>query len=156
MDPLELYAIDKTTPATALVALRRPPGVRDVPASAIVGAVELRHTEPAWETLTLMKAFDELHRSYMRGERALKPSLLRAARVRPGEHVYVIDGRVPDPGGEVPFREIIGWYQSDAEGRPIAATFEYNEEHAPIEHGAPSSIFSDPALCELAFGAPPA
>jgi hypothetical protein len=87
----------------------------------------------------------------MKGEWNLKPAMLEQAKVEPGAYVYVIDGRVKDPMGDVPFHDIVGWYKSDHRGRPIANSFEYNDKHRPVTEAGPSGILSNARLRARAY-----
>lgn len=150
--PVEIFAVNEGPEQRALVALTRPDGVLDVPGDALVGAVTLANGLPDWNSLELMERFKGFYGAYMRGERRVEPDLLRAAQVKPGEYVYVIDGRIQDPQGEVEFHDIVGWYQSDDQGRAIADTFEYNPDHRVVSEGVPSSMLVDPSINALAYG----
>ena len=124
--PVEILLVSEESGARALVAMRRVQPTADIPPEALVGTVVMDGTEPQWKSFEMMDRFRSNLAAYMKGELALKPSILNEARVSPGEYVYVIDGRAPDPQGDVAFHEIIGWYTSGPSGRPVANSFEYN------------------------------
>lgn len=148
---VEVFAPGDPATTRALVALKRPPGVLDVPGMALVGTVELLDMLADWSTIEVASSFVTLYTSYMRGERSAKSHMLKA-RVNPGEYVYVIDGRVADPRGQVPFHDIVGWYRSDSSGAPIPESFTYNTKHRLVSGGMPSSILSDPQFIAIAYG----
>jgi hypothetical protein len=147
--PLEVFVL-QDEPGAA-VALRRPEPTGDVPPRAMVGTVEMLDGVPQWDSVTLRDSFVALYREHMQGKKGPKPAILDQAKVKPGDYVYVIDGRVKTPGGKVPFHEIIGWYKSDHRGRPVADTFEYNAKHRPYSEGRASSMLSDPAIRAIAY-----
>ena len=140
---------------SALVVLARRPR-EPVPAHAILGVVDLVGQTPSWEAFRRNRAFVEFFTRYMRGELPQQPAILAEARVQPREHVYLVDPRVPDPRGEVPFRDLVGWYESGDDGRPIRATFTYNEEHLLVDLEGRAGLAGDSALVEAALALSPA
>jgi hypothetical protein len=151
MNPVDVFLPPQEGSSRALVALSRPEGITDVPASALVGTVELDGQGPDWRTFEPMSGILDLYARFMRGGETVKPDILAQARAKPGDYIYVIDGRVSDPAGQVPFHDIIGWYRSDASGRPIADTFEYNADHKMVSSAGFSSLLSEPQVRALAF-----
>jgi hypothetical protein len=64
-------------------------------------------------------------------------------------------GRTPTSAGGVPFHDAVGWYRSDAVGRPRPETFEYSRDHRlALPDGTLSSILSDPQVQAAALAAP--
>lgn len=147
---IEMFATDAGADRL-LVALARPDVHQDVPAAALIGHVEVSAGAPDWRTLRWSARFRELYLAYMRGALPVKPAILSEAQVRPGEYVYVIDGRVHDPNGDVAFSDVIGWYRADAQGRPSARTFEHNADHLLSTDAGYSSLVEDPDLRRLVF-----
>jgi hypothetical protein len=91
--------------------------------------------------------FVEFFTHFMRGELPEQPAILTKARVQPGEFLYVIDPRVGSADGDVPFPEIVGWYSTDPTGAPIAASFEYNDDHLLMRaDGAASGVLREASL----------
>ncbi len=150
MEPVELFQ-SPAFPAKLIVSLRRPTPGGDVPPTALVGQVSAIAGRPDWATLQPSQEFVALYTSYMRGEHRAQPSILGKARVKPNAFVYVIDGRVKEATGDVPFQDIIGWYRSDASGRPVGASFVYNGKHALVAEGVFSSLLDEPSLLDIAF-----
>jgi hypothetical protein len=115
-----------------------------IPAHAIVGEFRDAGREPNWKAFSRNVSFVEFFTRYMRGGLTIRPAILDAAKVVAGEYVYVIDRRTADPTGDVPFHDIIGWYESNAQGRPVPESFVYNADHKiGLEDGTLSSILSD-------------
>jgi hypothetical protein len=119
----------------------------DVAPARIVGALQAASDGPRFSTFQRNGAFVAAYVRYMRGELTAKPEILQKARVKPGQHVYVIDPRTPTPDGDVPWRDIVGWYQSDDAGKPRAKTFTYNGEHELVtKEGRWSRVLDDASL----------
>ena len=133
-------------PAAIVVLARRPRG--PVNGHAILGEVNLVGQAPQWGFFRRNSTFVEFFTRYMRGELPQRPAILAEAKVKPGEHVYVVDPRVPDARGEVPFHDVVGWYRSGADGRPIGSSFTYNEEHLLVDAGGRTGLASDERLVE--------
>ena len=151
--PVDLLSPSQAPGALALVALRGPRPRTDVPPTALVGSVAMHNGRPEWDSFEMSEQFRKNFAAYMRGELTHKPPILTEAKVAPGAHVYVIDGRVANPKGDVPFHEIIGWYPSDAHGRPVAQRFEHNAEHRFLSDQGFTSMVKDPNFVAWAFGA---
>jgi hypothetical protein len=114
----------------------------------IVGMVEAQGASPQWATWRPNTHFIDFLCCYMQAKLQVKPALFEEdAHVAPGGFFYVIDGRTADPGGFVPSHDIVGAYRTDAEGRPVAESFQYNPNHRLVlEEGAFSSLLSDGRL----------
>ncbi|MFO0669469.1 MAG: hypothetical protein U0235_07575 [Polyangiaceae bacterium] len=125
-----------------------------LPPRAIVGEASMPSGAPLWSTFRPGGPFLAFYASYMRGEQPLTPALLATARVRPGEKVYVLDRRSRERDdvareGDVPWNDVIGWYDSDATGSPIARSFTYNPEHALVlAEGTMSEILFDDRVAQ--------
>jgi hypothetical protein len=125
-------------------------GDGDVAPHLIVGEMNLLGGQPDYRSFRRNAAFIAFYTRYMRGELSMKPSILSQARVAPGAKVYVIDGRAG--AGDVPWEDIIGWYDSHSDGSPNAATFVYNEEHQLVaSSGKLSSLTSEDRLAKAAI-----
>jgi hypothetical protein len=144
--PLEVVVTDAGTKA-ALLVLRTSPADQPIAPHTIVGQVALATHGPAWSTFRPNRAFiDRLHR-YLRGEAKARPPGLAKARVQPGEYVYVIDERAPDPSGDVEPHDIVGAYHSNSDGTARPATFKYNPNHRLVlGDGTLSGYLTDPDL----------
>lgn len=147
--PNALEVFSFATEPVAALAMFRPEPTMDAPPEAMVGTVETRDGHPQWNTAAIHDNFVAFYEAFMRGERKVAPAILEEARVNPGEYIYVTDGRVA--GGDVPFHDIIGWYKSDGEGRPVAASFEYNRKHRLVTEQGPTSMVVDPMLRRLVY-----
>ncbi len=118
-----------------------------VPAHAVVGHAPADGDRPDWRTFATSAAFLQRYSRYMRGELAVRPRVLGEGRVRAGDKLYVIDPRTPTPQGDVPSRDIVGYYETDAGGVPRAETFSYNPKHLFVTpEGKLSGVLHDAAL----------
>jgi len=115
---------------------------------SIIGMVQIHNTSPQWETWRPNTLFIDFFCRYMQAKLQVTPALLEEdARVAPGEFFYIIDGRTANPNGFVPSHDIVGAYCTDAKGRPVAESFQYNPNHRLVlEDGAFSSLLSDERL----------
>ena len=115
---------------------------------SIVGMVEVQGTSPQWATWRPNTHFIEFLCRYMQARLQVTPAFFEEdTRVAPGEFFYVIDKRIPDAGGFVPSHDIVGAYRTDAEGRPVAESFQYNPNHRLVlEEGGFSYLLSDERL----------
>ena len=115
---------------------------------SIIGMVEVHDTSPQWATWRPNTHCIDFLCRYMQAKLQVKPALFdEEVRVAPGEFFYVIDKRTPDPGGFVPSHDIVGAYRTDAEGRPVAESFQYNPNHRLVlGEGTFSSLLSDERL----------
>jgi hypothetical protein len=119
----------------------------------ILGTVELRGSQPAWDTFRPNRTFLDFLASYLRGELGADLGNIASARVEPGERFYVIDPRTADPGGEVPPTDIVGVYDTDASGRPLLETFRGNPSYRVVDGaGAPSVLLEEPQLASRVLG----
>ena len=126
---MEMLTITRDGKQLAVLVLARPEG--DAPAAphAILGEADYMGRAVDWSSFRRNSVFVEFFTRYMRGELPTRPDVLAQARVKPGDYIYIIDPRAPDPQGEVPFHDVVGWYESGADGRPRRETFTYNSEH---------------------------
>ena len=147
--PLEVFVMKGED--RAIVGLTRPDPTGDAPPQALVGTIVVDDVLPRWSTVELRDSFIALYTEHMRGKKGPRPAIIDAAKVNPGDHVYVIDGRVQNPQGNVPVHDIIGWYKSEHRGRPVPDSFEYNEKHLPFANGRASSMLYDPNIRALVF-----
>ena len=149
--PLGILSITRDGKQVAILALHAADHTAAVAPHAIAGQMSLGPGgEPAAGTFQRNATFVAFFGRYMRGELADAPDVL-GKRVKPGELLYVVDKRVGDARGDVPFAEIVGWYTTDAAGAPIASTFEYNEDHLLLRpDGAVSGVLEDEALARAA------
>jgi hypothetical protein len=145
--PLAVLTITRDGKQVAILALHAADRTSAVAPHAIVGQMALGPAEaPIWSSFRPNRTFLDFFAKYMRGELADKPDVL-GKRVKPGELLYVIDKRVGDAKGDVPFEEIVGWYETDASGAPIAGSFEYNADHLLARRdGATTKIVLDDAF----------
>lgn len=144
--PLLIDFLRMTQDGTELVtvAFKQPQDKGALPAHSIVGHAPLANGKPQWQLFSPNQRFIEFFIRYMQGTQKNRPELLDKARVNQGEFIYAIDRRNPTPTGDVPFRDIIGWYRSTSDGKADAGTFEYNKEHKlALDDGTFSSIVSD-------------
>lgn len=115
-----------------------------IPAHDILGSAAMKNGTPDWSTFRPNAPFIDVLTRYLKGELPPRPAWLDTARVGPREYLHVIDGRHPDPEGNVPSKEIIGSYETDDAGRPLLATFKYNRHHALVDNrGQPTSYAVD-------------
>jgi hypothetical protein len=133
-------------PGKLFVVVRTRPSNEPIPNAAIVGAAMLGEAGPDWRTFVPNPAFVEIVRAYLSGQTGSAPEALRQ-RVEPGEHFFVVDGRCSTREGDAPPEDIIGAYETDATGKPIASTFRLSPNHRLVdEQGRLSSLFDDEAL----------
>ncbi len=148
MEP-KFLSITRDDRPRALLALGSAPE-GDVAPHLIVGEMNLLGDHPDYRSFRRNAAFVAFYTRYMRGELPMKPSILAQARVAPGQKVYVIDGRASG-SGDAAWEDIIGWYESQADGSPLATSFVYNEEHALVAtSGKLSSLVSEDRLAQAA------
>ena len=149
--PLTVLTITREGQQVAILAIAADRDRAGVAPHAIAGQMSLGASgEPAPHTWKRNATFVAFFGRYMRGELADTPDVL-GKRVKPGELLYVIDKRVGNAQGDVPFAEIVGWYSTDASGAPIASTFEYNDDHLLMRpDGAVSGVLQDEALARAA------
>jgi len=125
---------------------------------AIVGQTEQdAGGRPDWASFRPGASFLEHFGRFMRGELTERPAILERARTRPGEYLYVIDPRVGSVEGDVPFAEIVGWYQTDRSGAPIGASFERNQDHRLVRaDGTVSGVLREESLQRSVLAGSPA
>jgi hypothetical protein len=72
------------------------------------------------------------------------PELLDRAREKAGHPIYLLDPRINELEGEPDRSSILGGFEVDAGGSPVASSFRYNPEHVLFdpEHGL-SAILTD-------------
>lgn len=105
----------------------------------IIGSLASKNDHPDWSTFRRNATFVDFVVRYFKGELGSAPKGIEAARVDPGERFFVIDGRTEDPGGEVPPHDIVGAYETDADGRPILESFVMNANHQLVTPDGPTS-----------------
>ena len=149
---MEMLSISRDGRQVAVLVLVRPSP--DAPAAphAVLGEADFEGGEPDWGTFRRNRSFVEFFTRYMRGELPIRPDILAEARVKPGDYIYIIDPRVRDPQGEVPFHDIVGWYESGADGSPRRETFMYNSEHLlVVGDGVASGLAQERKLVQAAL-----
>lgn len=121
-----------------------------LPAHTIVGHAPVERGAVRWNAFERNSRFVEFFTRYMRGELSLRPEVLERGAVQPGEVLYAIDRRAPEQGADVPFSDVIGWYQTDPRGRPVAGSFQYNPDHQLVTpSGKPSSVLGDQKVAQV-------
>lgn len=123
-----------------------------LPGAAVVGSFAFVGDQPDWRSFRANPTFLARFSLFMRGELAVRPAILEEGRFGPGEFAYAIDLRTASPREDVPFSDIIGWYQTTAQGYVIPASFRYNEDHVLVlPSGRFSSILEDPKVRTAVF-----
>jgi hypothetical protein len=146
---IEILMVSREGKRVGLLTAGRTGPVDAILPQRILGEVSLAggSSAPDWTTFRRSSAFVAFYVDFMRGRLSVGPLALSEARVKPGDFVYIIDPRIKDAAGKVPFDQIVGWYKSDRDGRPIADSFGYNPDHALVtKAGEVSGICLDPVF----------
>lgn len=144
-----LVQLQQGTERVTAVTFTPPTRQSPLPAHTIVGHAPVERGAARWSAFERNRRFVEFFTHYMRGELPLAPEVLERGAALPGQYLYAIDRRAP-AGGDVPFTDVIGWYETDRKGRPVAGSFQYNPDHQLVTPaGKPSSILGDEKVAQV-------